>query len=90
MSLNLKNNLVVQWFFLHFHASAHPVDGPVGSMFWVVRPSVRTCVRGRKHPPTGLPSTSSYFYVVRVAEWLAYWTQAQKGLSSSRSRDAVG
>ena len=25
-----------------------------------------------------------------VAEWFAYWTQAQKGLGSNRSRDAVG
>ena len=25
-----------------------------------------------------------------VAEWLAYWTQAQKGPGSNRSRDAVG
>jgi len=25
-----------------------------------------------------------------VAEWLACWTQAQKGLGSSRSLDAVG
>ena len=25
-----------------------------------------------------------------VAEWLACWTQVQKGLSSNRSRDAVG
>ena len=25
-----------------------------------------------------------------VAEWLACWTQAQKGVSSNRSRDAVG
>jgi len=25
-----------------------------------------------------------------VAEWLACWTQAQKCLGSSRSRDAVG
>jgi len=25
-----------------------------------------------------------------VAEWLACWTQAQKGLGSHRSRDAVG
>jgi len=25
-----------------------------------------------------------------VAEWLACWTQAQKGLDSNRSRDAVG
>jgi len=24
-----------------------------------------------------------------VAEWLAYWTQAQKGPGSNRSRDAV-
>ena len=25
-----------------------------------------------------------------VAEWLAWWTQAQKGLGSNRSRDIVG
>ena len=25
-----------------------------------------------------------------VAEWLAFWTQAQKGPGSNRSRDAVG
>jgi len=25
-----------------------------------------------------------------VAEWLACWTQAQKGLGSNRSRDAAG
>jgi len=25
-----------------------------------------------------------------VADWLACWTQAQKGLRSNRSRDAVG
>jgi len=25
-----------------------------------------------------------------VAEWLACWTQAQKGLGSNRSRDALG
>ena len=25
-----------------------------------------------------------------VAEWLAFWTQAQKGLGSNRNRDAVG
>ena len=25
-----------------------------------------------------------------VAEWLAYWTQPQKGPGSNRSRDAVG
>ena len=27
---------------------------------------------------------------VSVAEWLACWTQEQKGLGSNRSRDAVG
>jgi len=25
-----------------------------------------------------------------VAEWLACWTQAQKGLGSNRNRDAIG
>ena len=33
--------------------------------------------------PTYPPTTS-------VAEWLACWTQAQKGPGSNRSRDAVG
>jgi len=28
--------------------------------------------------------------VYSAAEWLACWTQAQKGLGSNRSRDAVG
>jgi len=30
------------------------------------------------------------YYGGSVAEWLACWTQAQKGLGSNRSRDAVG
>jgi len=30
------------------------------------------------------------YLVHSVAEWLACWTQAQKGLGSNRSRDAVG
>jgi len=29
-------------------------------------------------------------YLLQVAEWLACWTQAQKGQGSNRSRDAVG
>jgi len=28
--------------------------------------------------------------IVTVSEWLACWTQAQKGMGSYRSRDAVG
>jgi len=38
------------------------------------------------------PSFSTYSGLVggSVAEWLACWTQAQKGLGSNRSRDAVG
>jgi len=31
-----------------------------------------------------------YFYCGSVAEWLVCWTQAQKGLGSNHSRDAVG
>jgi len=34
--------------------------------------------------------TASRFLHVLVAEWLACWTQAQKGPGSNRSRDAVG
>jgi len=30
-----------------------------------------------------------YIRVGSVAEWLVCWTQAQKGLGSNRSRDAV-
>ena len=35
-------------------------------------------------PVTGRPK------ITPVAEWLACWTQAQKGLGSDRSRDDVG
>jgi len=31
----------------------------------------------------------AHIYGGSVAEWLACWTQAQKGLGSNRSRDAV-
>ena len=33
---------------------------------------------------------SSVVFGGSVAKWLACWTQAQKGLGSNRSRDAVG
>ena len=38
-------------------------------------------------------SVAFYLLIVlggSVAEWLACWTQAQKGLGSNRNRDAVG
>jgi len=35
------------------------------------------------------PFTFPYLITYSVAEWLACWTQAQKGLGSNRSRDAV-
>ena len=38
-------------------------------------------------------SVYTYAYTLSggsVAEWLACWTEAQKGLGSNRSRDAVG
>jgi len=41
--------------------------------------SVCLCVPYRKNATGG-----------SVAEWLACWTQAQKGPGSNRSRDAVG
>ena len=34
--------------------------------------------------------TTQYRLGGSVAEWLACWTQAQKGLGSNLSRDAVG
>ena len=41
-----------------------------------------------------IPHENSIFegvmYGGSVAEWLACWTQAQKGPGSNRSRDAVG
>ena len=42
---------------------------------------------------TGIDIVQSYVTVTLVglvAEWLACWTQAQKGPGSNRSRDAVG
>ena len=31
-----------------------------------------------------------FFVLLPAAEWLACWTQAQKGMDSNPSRDAVG
>jgi len=44
---------------------------------------------GRVRPPVGF---RSLFWTKGgwVAEWIACWTQAQEGLGSNRSRDAVG
>ena len=36
------------------------------------------------------PSVIWFLLGGSVVEWLACWTQAQKGLGSNRSRDAVG
>jgi len=36
------------------------------------------------------PKMKNVSYGGSVAEWLACWTQAQKGLGSKRIRDAVG
>jgi len=61
--------------------------------------SVRACVCARlgtgiSRPTCGRLLVSSYTTVSTkggsVAEWLACWTQAQKGPGSNRSRDAVG
>jgi len=45
-------------------------------------------IRPRDHMPIFLYRPS--FCSGSVAEWLSCWTQAQKGLGSNRSRDAVG
>jgi len=39
--------------------------------------------------PTGIIPSIDPVWDGSVAEWLACWTQAQKGLGSNRSRDAV-
>ena len=45
-------------------------------------------------PQLSLFTTATTMYIVNkgcsVAEWLACWTQVQKGPGSNRSRDAVG
>ena len=48
-----------------------------------------TCQSGRWDIELGLLEDINVF-AVSVAEWLACWTQARKGLGSNRSRDAVG
>ena len=40
--------------------------------------------------PPSPKKVALYFWGGSVAEWLACWTQAQKGPGSNRSRDAVG
>jgi len=47
----------------------------------------------RTHARTHAVQSCDFKYVNivgSVAEWLACWTQAQKGPGSNRSRDAVG
>jgi len=44
-------------------------------------------------PPCGRESVTQFSgppFSGSVAEWLACWTQVQKGQGSNRSRDAVG
>jgi len=67
--------------------------GPEAVCFRVVRPSVRVRwvggIRDRLAVSLLLKG-STYDTGGSVAEWLACWTQAQKGLGSNRSRDPVG
>ena len=67
--------------------------GPEAVCFRVVRPSVRVRWVGGIRDRLAvnlLLKRSTYDTGGSVAEWLACWTQAQKGLGSNRSRDAVG
>jgi len=41
-------------------------------------------------PPRNSPRLSIFIKGGSVAEWLACWTQAQKGLGSNRNRNTVG
>ena len=52
------------------------------------RVSAHTCMR--TGPRVWLMYRHIYPLGGSVAEWLACWTQAQKGPGSNRSRDAVG
>jgi len=79
---------------------------PVARCFRPVRPPVRACEQAcrRRHFPafelTFIVLLSLFlvsedivlysFWGGSVAEWLACWTQAQKGPGTNRSRDAVG
>ena len=60
-----------------------------------VRPSVRLSVPSvdsSNGDLTGGFAAATYNAILggSIAEWLACWAQAQKGLGSNRSRDAVG
>jgi len=57
---------------------------------------VATCFRQAFSHRSG-PRRNEHYYIramwnesSSVAEWLACWTQSQKGPGSNRSRDAVG
>ena len=54
----------------------------------------RHAVAARQTTParsqTGTSRSSEWVHGGSLAEWLACWTQAQKGPGSNRSRDAVG
>jgi len=84
---------------LHYHLSQH------GTFFEnEIRFYACEVILGLDHMHTRGTSTATsrllmatclfiYLFTVKggsVAEWLAFWTQAQKGPGSHRSRDAVG
>jgi len=67
----------------------------VNRLAWETSPKWRMLCRvGRKTTAQSIPYLLLCAVLPRlggsVAKWLACWTQAQKGLSSNRSRDAVG
>jgi len=56
-----------------------------------IKQHTSTVKQAIKHKPYRCVFITAYFIKGgSVAEWLACWTRAQKGLSSNCSRDAVG
>ena len=68
-------------------------DIPYGQLLSYGRAQVPTFIQQPSTPHRHDDHTTLHFKMQRggsVAEWLACWTQAQNGLGSNRSRDAVG
>jgi len=81
-----KNSRIFSSFFLNFGKIRHLVATVLVLFPGVDLPNFLQFKQHYNHHHPFISGRSS----LSVDEWLACWTQAQKGLASNRSRDAVG
>jgi len=72
------------------HKAGSRLGGRHGHFALVSVTAAKPCYRWSTLPPSSSYLTCRKVSGGSVAEWLACWTQAQKGRRSNHSRDAVG